>query len=76
MNKLNSSTAAALIRERYGEHMTTESLKAWLRSGRCPFGEYVIKRGKKRGGFLFSRERMDAYYRPRYGWLAAFGDVK
>ena|GEM_PF-3056915 len=39
--KLTVTTSAKYIRDTYDEHITTDTLRAWLRSGRCPFGEYI-----------------------------------
>ena len=66
MKRLTPSEAVRFIIEQYGEQLTETSLKAWMRSGRCPFGEYVRKPGNQRGQFLIFRERIDRYFRPQH----------
>lgn len=66
MKRLSIPQAVALISEEFGEHITQASLQAWVRSGRCPFGEYIRKPGTSRGQYLLFRERIRKYFKPSH----------
>jgi hypothetical protein len=37
-------------------------LEAWIRSGKCPFGEYIREEGKSIGSFYIHPGRFAAYH--------------
>lgn len=63
---LSVAQAVKVINEEYGEHITRASLMAWLRSGRCPFGEYIHNTGKSKGAYFLFRGRMEEYFKPKH----------
>ena len=63
---LTATQAVEIIRTQYGEDIARQSLEAWLRSGRCPFGEYIRNPGSQRGHYLIFRSRMEFYFKPQH----------
>ncbi|GHV09534.1 hypothetical protein FACS1894217_14000 [Clostridia bacterium] len=61
--RLTPQRAAELIQSRYKTHITPQALSAWIKTGRCTFGEYLRKQGGQRGMFLIFPDRLDEYFR-------------
>lgn len=62
--KMTPKRAAQYIQQRYNTPITAAALSAWIRTGRCPFGEYLRKKGSTRGMYLIFQNRLDEYFRP------------
>ncbi len=41
--------------------MARPLLEAWIRSGKCPFGQYVRQEGKERGTYIIFPERLKVF---------------
>ena len=60
--RLTVSEAVRYINETYNEYITTHILRAWVRSGKCPFGEYIRRIDNQKGIILLFRQRLDEYF--------------
>ncbi len=66
-SRLTPVRAVARIKQLHNTDMTAASLSAWIKTGRCPFGEYLRRDGSSRGIYLIFQDRMDAYFTARSG---------
>ncbi len=41
--------------------MDRETLSYWIRSGKCPFGEYIKGEDREKGAYYINRTRLDSY---------------
>ncbi len=44
-----------------GKNIARPALEAWIRSGKCPFGEYIRQEGKSVGRYIIFDSRLRAY---------------
>jgi len=62
---LTPQRAAEYIQQHYHMQITAPALSAWIKTGRCPFGEYLRRKGCVRGMYLIFPDRMDEYFQPK-----------
>ncbi|MDR0325093.1 MAG: hypothetical protein LBI19_03235 [Oscillospiraceae bacterium] len=41
--------------------MDRRRLEVWIKSGKCPFGEYIREDGREKGSYYINRTRLERY---------------